>query len=98
MGTYKHSLELTDIIDLEIVGKMILKIRKNTYQIFKLIFLLYLAYISNLYPHNFINGGCKDHCHSNVKAIINKKNLNNVYDQEEIDINNSCLNKSLCRG
>jgi len=98
LGTYKHSLELTDIIDLEIVGKMILKIRKNTYQIFKLIFLLYLAYIPRIYPHNFINGGCKDHCHSNVKAIINKKNLNNIYDQEEIDINNSCLNKSLCRG
>ena len=98
MGTYKHSLELTDIIDLEIVGKMILKIRKNTYQIFKLIFLLYLTYIPHLYPHNFINGGCKDHCYSNDKAIINEKNLNNVYDQEEIDSNNSCLNKSLCRG
>ena len=98
MGTYKHSLELTDIIDLEIVGIMILKIRKNTYQIFKLIFLLYLEYIPHLYPHNFINGGCKDHCDSNVKAIINEKNLNNVYDQEEIDSNNSCLNKSLCRG
>ena len=91
-------MELTDIIDLQIVGKMILKIRTNIYQIFKLIFLVYLTYIPNLFSHNFINGGCKDHCHSNVKAIINKKNLNNVYDQEEIDINNSCLNKSLCRG
>ena len=91
-------MELTDIIDLEIVGKMILKIRKNTYQIFKLIFLVYLAYIPNLYSHNFINGGCKDHCHSNVKVIINETILNNLYDQEEIDSNNSCLNKSLCRG
>ena len=68
-------MELTDIIDLEIVGKMILKIRKNTYQIFKLIFLLYLAYIPHLYPHNFINGGCNDHCDSNVKEIIKEKNL-----------------------
>ena len=91
-------MELTDIIDLEIVGKMILKTRKNTYQIFKLIFLVYLAYIPQLYPHNYTNGGCKDHCYSNDKAIINKKNLNNVYDQEVIDSNNSCLNKSLCRG
>ena len=91
-------MELIDIIELEIFGKMILKIRKNTYQIFKLIFLLYLAYIPHLYPHNFINGGCKDHCFSNDKAIIKEKNLNNVYDQEEIDSNNSCLNKSLCRG
>ena len=91
-------MELTDIIDIEIVGKMILKIRKNTYQIFKLIFLVYLAYIPHLYPHNFINGGCEDHCDSNVKGIINERNLNNVNDQEEIDSNNSCLNKSLCRG
>ena len=91
-------MELTDIIYLEIAGKMILKIRTNSYQIIKLIFLLYSAYIPHLYPHNFINGGCKDHCVSNVKAIINEKNLNNVYDQEEIDSNNSCLNKSLCRG
>ena len=91
-------MELTDIIDLEIVGKMILKTKKNTYQIFKLIFLVCLAYIPHLYPHNFINGGCKDHCYSNDKAIINEKILNNVYDQEEIDSNNSCLNKSLCRG
>ena len=100
MGTYKHSLELTDIIDLQIVGKMILKIKTNTntYQIFILIFLVYLTYIPHLYTHNFINGGCEDHCDSNVKGIINEKNLNNVYDQEEIDSNNSCLNKSLCRG
>ncbi len=98
MGTYKHSLELTDIIDLQIVEKMILKIKTNTYPIFKLIFLLYLTYIPHLYPHNFINGGCEDHCDSNVKGFINEKNLNNVYDQEVIDSNNSCLNKSLCRG
>jgi len=77
---------------------MILKIKTNTSQIFKLIFLVYLTYIPYLYPHNFINGGCKDHCKSNFKEIINKNNLNNVYDQEEIDSNNSCLNKSLCRG
>ena len=52
----------------------------------------------NLFSHNLINGGCKDHCKSNVKTIINENNLNNVYDQEEIDSKNSCLNKSLCRG
>ena len=96
--TYKHSSGLTDIIDLQIVGKMKLIIKKNTYQIFKLTFLVYLTYIPHLYPHNFINGGCKDHCESKVKAIINENNLNNVYDQEEIDSKNSCLNKSLCRG
>ncbi len=91
-------MELTDIIDLKIVENMILKIRTNTFQILKLIFLLYITYIPYLYPHNFINGGCKDHCDSNLKAITNEKKLNNVYDQEDIDSNNSCLTKSLCRG
>ena len=76
---------------------MKLIIKKNTYQIFKLTFLVYLTYIPNLYPHDFMNGGCKDHCESKVKVIINENNLNN-YDQEEIDSKNSCLNKSLCRG
>ena len=77
---------------------MLLIIKKNKYQIFKLAILFYLTYIPHLYSHNFINGGCKDHCESKVKAIINENNLNNVYDQEEIDSKNSCLNKSLCRG
>ena len=77
---------------------MILNIKTNLYQIFKFSLLLYLTYIPTLYPHNLVNGGCKDHCGLKVKVIINEKNLNNVYDQEEIDSNNSCLNKSLCRG
>ena len=77
---------------------MLLIIKKNTFQIFKSTVLFYLTYIPHLYPHNFINGGCKDHCESKVKAIINENNLNNVYDQEEIDSKNSCLNNSLCRG
>ena len=77
---------------------MILKIKTNLYQIVNLIFLLYLAYIPNLYAHNLINGGCKDHCDSKIKAITNKNKLKNVYDQMEIENNNSCLNKALCRG
>ncbi len=77
---------------------MILKIKTNAYQIFKLIFLVYLTYIPDLSSHNFINGGCENHCDSNVKAVIKEKVLNNVYDHEEIDSNNSCINKSLCRG
>ena len=77
---------------------MILKIKINAYQIFKFIFLVYLTYIPDLSPHNFTNGGCENHCDSNVKAVIKEKILNNVYDQEEIDSNNSCINKSLCRG
>ena len=77
---------------------MILKIKFNLYQIFKLIPFLLLTNISGLYAHNLLNGGCKEHCGQKVKAINNKKRLNNVNDQMDIEIKNSCLNKSLCRG
>ena len=53
--------------------------------------------ISNLYSHNLLNGGCKEHCGQKVK-VINNKNKLNKNDQMNIEIKNSCLNKSLCRG
>ena len=77
---------------------MILKIKSNFYQIFRLIFLLLLTNIPNLYAHNLFNGGCKEHCGQKVKAINNKNTLNNINDQIKNESNNSCLNKSLCRG
>ena len=70
----------------------------NFCQIYNIIFLLFLTNISNLYAHNLINGGCKDHCGQKVKAIINESKLNNINDQIDIESKNSCLNKSLCRG
>ena len=70
----------------------------NFYQIYKIIFLLFLTNISNLYAHNLINGGCKGHCGQKVKSMNNEKKLNNVNDQIDIESKNSCLNKSLCRG
>ena len=77
---------------------MILKIKSNFYQIFKLIFLLLSTNIPTLYAHNLFNGGCKEHCGQKVQVINNEKNLNNVNDQMDIESKNSCLNKSLCRG
>ena len=68
------------------------------YQIYKIIFLLLLTNISNLYAHNLFNGGCKEHCEQKVKIINNEKKLNNKNDQLNIESTNSCLNKSLCRG
>ena len=74
------------------------------YQIYKIIFLLLLTNISNLYAHNLFNGGCKEHCLQKVEAInndeklSNEKKLNNKDDQMNIESKNSCLNKSLCRG
>ena len=69
----------------------------NFYQIYKIIFLLFLTNISNLYAHNLINGGCKGHC-GKVKSINNEKNLKSFDDQINVESKNSCLNKSLCRG
>ena len=77
---------------------MILKIKSFYYQIYKIILLLLLTNISNLYAHNLFNGGCKEHCGQKVKAINNEKKLNNINDQLNIESTNSCLNKSLCRG
>ena len=69
------------------------------YQIYKIIFLIFLSSISNLYAHNLFNGGCKEHCGQKVKVIISNKNkLKNIVDQINIESKNSCLNKSLCRG
>ena len=77
---------------------MLLKMKSNFYQIVRLIFLLLLTNIPNLYAHNLFNGGCKEHCGQKVKAINNKNKLNNINDQIDNESNNSCLNKSLCRG
>ena len=74
---------------------MILKMKSYFFQFYKIIFLLLLINISNLYAHNLFNGGCKEHCGQKVKVINNKKNVD---DQKKIESKNSCLNKSLCRG
>ena len=77
---------------------MILKINSYFYQIYKIILLLLITNISNLYPHNIFNGGCKEHCERKFKVISNNKKLINIDDQIKIESKNSCLNKSLCRG
>jgi len=66
-------------------------------QIYKIIFLLLLTNSSNLYAHNLLKDGCKEHCVQKVKVISNKNKLNNIDDQINIESKNSCLNKSLCR-
>ena len=76
---------------------MILKKNSYFYKFYKIIFLLLLTNISNLDAHNLFNGGCKEHCLEKVKTINNEYKLNKN-DQINIEIKNSCLNKSLCRG
>ena len=77
---------------------MIFKKKLNFYQIYKIIFLLFLTNISNLHAHNIVNGGCKVHCENKIKLKKNKNKLNIVDDEINYEIKNSCLNKSLCRG
>ena len=78
--------------------KMILKIKSYFYQIYKIIFVLLLTNITNLYAHNLINGGCKEHCGHKLKVISNRNKLKIIDDEINIDSKNSCLKKSLCRG
>ena len=66
-------------------------------QFVNLIFLIFLTTISNLNAHNFINGGCKNHCEVKDQEIIHENDFKKAIDKKEID-KNSCLNKSLCRG
>ncbi|WP_245156205.1 hypothetical protein [Prochlorococcus marinus] len=68
------------------------------YQIYKIIFLLLLTNISNLFAHNILNGGCKEHCGKKIQVINNEIKLENVNDQIYKESKNSCLSKSLCRG
>ena len=76
---------------------MILRIKFNFSRIFQLISILLLINISNLHAHNLFNSGCDEQCRKKIKLTNNDHKLNNYY-QLEIDIKNSCLNKSLCRG
>ena len=77
---------------------MISKMKSYFYQIYKIVFLLLLTNISNLYAHNLLNGGCEEHCEQKIQVINNKSKLINIDDQINVESKNSCLNKSLCRG
>ena len=65
---------------------------------FKLILFIFLANTHFLQAHDSFNGGCKNHCKDSIKPLTVEKNLNNISNKNQIEDNNSCLNKSLCRG
>ena len=77
---------------------MISRIKFKFFQIFQFISILLLINISNLHAHNLFNSGCDKQCRKKNKVTNNENKLNNFYYQLEIDMKNSCLNKSLCRG
>ncbi len=67
-------------------------------QVFNLIFFILITNTHFLQAHDSFNGGCRNHCKDSVKPLTIEKILNNISNKNQIDDNNSCLNKSLCRG
>ena len=62
--------------------------------------LLFFILITNTHfsqAHNFLNGGCKNHCKEPLKTLTIEKKSNNII-KNQIEDNDSCLSKSLCRG
>ena len=70
----------------------------STRQTINLIFFIFLTKTAFLHAHNYLNGGCKNHCKESVQPTTIEKKLNYLNDQNQVKDNYSCLNKSLCRG
>ena len=73
---------------------MKLKIKRTI----NLFFLIFITNTHFLQAHNFLNGGCKKHCEETVKILTIENELNNNSIKNQIEDNDSCLSKSLCRG
>ena len=67
-------------------------------QAMNLIFFLLITNTQFSQAHNFLNGGCKNHCKESVTPITKVKELDNINVKNQIEDNYSCLTKSLCRG
>ena len=67
-------------------------------EIINLLFILLISNTHFLQAHNFLNGGCKNHCKESVKPINFEKEFNYLYEKNRNKDNYSCLNKALCRG
>ena len=67
-------------------------------QTFKLILINFLTNTHFLEAHDSFNGGCKNHCKESVKPLNMNKELNNSGYENQIEDDDSCLSKSLCRG
>ena len=67
-------------------------------QAMNLIFLFLITNTQFSQSHNFLNGGCKNHCKEPVTPITKAKDLDNIDGKNKIEDDYSCLTKSLCRG
>ena len=64
----------------------------------KLTLIIFLTNTHFLEAHDLFNGGCKNHCKESIKPLIMNKELNNSGYKNQIEDDDSCLSKSLCRG
>ena len=90
-------MELVDNINPCFVDNL-LKMKSTIKQTFKLILFIFLTNTHFLQAHDLFNGGCKNHCKESVKPLIMNKELTNIGNKNQIEDNDSCLSKSLCRG
>ena len=67
-------------------------------QTFKLILFILLTNAHILKAHDSFNGGCKNHCKESVNPLTMEKKLIDISNKNQIEDNDSCLSKSLCRG
>ena len=67
-------------------------------QIFNLIFFILITNTYFLQAHDSFNGGCKNHCKESVNPLTMEKKLIDISNKNQIEDNDSCLSKSLCRG
>ena len=69
-------------------------------KVFINLFILFFSFeIIETKAHNFINGGCKDHCSTFFYKTGDKNKIKNFKkDNKIIKEQNSCVNNSLCRG
>ena len=67
-------------------------------QSINLIFLILITNSQFSLAHNYVNGGCKNHCEKLFLQKNLEKKLENFNDKNQIEDNYSCLTKSLCRG
>ena len=64
------------------------------------LFILFFSFeILDIKAHNNSNGGCKNHCFTLLDKIDNQNKIKIFKKNKKlIKEQNSCLNKSLCRG
>ena len=75
-----------------------LKMKYKIKQTLNLILFILFTNTNFLQAHDSFNGGCENHCRESIRPLIMNKELNNIINKNQVEDNNSCLIKSLCRG